>query len=227
MEIVTKPTLSPAFPVPSATRLFSTAPECECAQHSQQAYTTHNKHRQRVVASLCCHQVDFVALRCCRRVVAFLSSFSSSSVVLFPLSFPSPHSLSSPFSCQQCSTREHERVREGEREGKWCMCLWWWCGMLCLCVMGGVWCRVAFFFFFASRVCIQKRPLLCLANRPRVSKHAGVLVAHTRRLDLTHGAYSGRHHFVFSARRKTKKRNTRPSHTHINTNRTQPTGNSE
>ena len=126
LETVTKPTLSPAFPVPSATRLFSTAPEYECTQHTQQAYTTHNTHRQGVVASLCCHQVDFVALRCCRRVVALLSSFSSSSVVLFPLSFPSPHSLSSPFSCQQCSTREHERKRE--REGKWCMCLWWSCG---------------------------------------------------------------------------------------------------
>ena len=162
LEIVAKPTLSPAIPVPSATRLFSTTPECECAQHTQQAYTTHNKHRQGVVASLCCHQVDFFALRCCRRVVALLSSFSSSSVVLFPLSFPSPHSLSAPFSCQQCSTRERERMRE--REGKWCMCLWWWCWMLCLCVMGGVWCRVAFFFFCVP--CVHSKTSLSVPCKP-------------------------------------------------------------
>ena len=124
MEIVTKPTLSPAFPVPSATRLFSTAPECECTQHTTGIHNTQQTSSKALSRHFVVIQSIFVALRCCRRVVALLSSFSSSSsssVVLFPLSFPSPHSLSSPFSCHQCSTREQERKRESER-GKMGVC---------------------------------------------------------------------------------------------------------
>ena len=113
LAVVAKPTLSPAFPVPLATRLFSTAPECECnAIHTTGTHTTH------IVKALSRH-FDVIRSFSSRCVVVVVSLFASllyllSLVSSFRSLFSVPHSLSSPFSCQQCSAREHERMRERE-----------------------------------------------------------------------------------------------------------------